>query len=276
MLWLGDNVYYREPDWYTRTGMLKRNTHARSTPEMQALLASAANYAIWDDHDFGPNDADGTWVHKDMAWEMFRDFWGNPTYGVSGQKGCTTYFQYNDMDFFLLDNRYFRTPNHCESCPDRSLLGKTQLQWFLAALAESRAPFKIVAIGGQVVTTSPDHETAFHYFPAERDTILQFIEKENIKGVVFLTGDKHFTELSAMKNKAGNWVYDLTTSPLTAGVNSKPETNAWHVEGTRVNVNNFSMLRFSGPRTSRQLEIRNYDADGKETWSRTITAEGIK
>lgn len=273
MLWLGDNVYYREPDWNTRTGMIHRYTHGRATPELQALLASTAHYAIWDDHDFGPDDSDGSFIHKDMAWEVFRDFWGNPTFGVNGQKGCTTQFQYNDIDFFLLDNRYFRTPDRCTTCPERTLLGETQLQWLLTALAKSRAPFKIIAIGGQVVTTSLDHETAFHYFPAERDTILQFIERENIKGVIFLTGDKHFTELSAMKNNKGNWVYDLTTSPLTSGVNPNAETNAWHVEGTRVNQHNFSVLHFSGPRTSRQLEIRNYDANGKETWTKTITSQ---
>ncbi len=279
MLWLGDNTYYREPDWNTRTGMVHRYTHDRATPELQALLASTAHYAIWDDHDYGPNDADGTWVHKETAWEVFRDFWGNPTFGVNGQKGCTTQFQYNDVDFFLLDNRYFRTPNYCKTCPDRTLLGKEQLRWFLASLAESRAPFKIVAIGGQVVTTSANHETAFHFFPAERDTILDFIERENIKGVIFLTGDKHFTELSAMKNKAGNWVYDLTTSPFTSGVYADAatkETNNYRVDGTFTGQHNFSVLRFSGPRTERKLEIKNYDANGKETWTKTITADGIR
>ncbi len=279
MLWLGDNVYYREPDWNTRTGMVHRYTHDRATPELQPLLASTAHYAIWDDHDFGPNDADGTFVHKEMAWEVFRDFWGNPAFGVNGQKGCTAMFDYVDIDFFLLDNRYFRTPNYCEICPDRSLLGKEQLDWFLAALAGSRAPFKVVAIGGQVITTSPNHETAFHFFPAERDTILNFFERENIKGVIFLTGDRHFTELSALKNKAGHWVYDLTTSPLTSGPYSDAlakETNAHRVEGTATTQHNFSVLRFSGPRTSRILEIKNYDSNGKELWSKTITADGIR
>lgn len=278
MLWLGDDVYYREVDWNTRSGMIHRWTHDRATPELQPLLASTPQYAIWDDHDFGPNDSDGSFVHKETSWEVFREFWGNPTFGVNGKKGCTTLFEYNDMDFFLLDNRYFRTPNHCETCPDRSLLGKDQLNWFLGALAESTAPFKIVAIGGQVVTTNEHHETCFHYFPAERDTILHFIERENIKGVIFLTGDRHFTELSAMKNKAGNWVYDLTTSSLTAGSYSgaEKEANAHRVQGTLVDRHNFSILRFSGKRTERQLDITNYDADGKETWSKRITPEGVK
>ncbi|MEO6037111.1 MAG: alkaline phosphatase D family protein [Saprospiraceae bacterium] len=277
MVWLGDNLYYREPDWNTRTGMLHRYTHARSLPELQALLAAAPQYAIWDDHDFGPNDSDGTWIHKDESWEVFRSFWGNPTFGLPGQKGCTTRFQYADMDFFLLDNRYFRSPDKCLTCPNRSLLGKEQLEWFLAALASSTAPFKLVAIGGQVVTTNDADETCFHYYPAERDTILARIEREHIKGVVFLTGDRHFTELSAMKNKAGNWVYDLTTSPFTAGPFSDAATKApndFRVAGTVVEGHNFSMLRFSGPRKDRQLEISVYGANGNPLWNKTIVSNG--
>jgi len=272
MLWLGDNVYYREPDWNTRTGMAHRYTHDRATPELQALLASSAQYAIWDDHDFGPNDADGTWLYKDRAWEVFRDFWGNPTFGVNGQKGCTTRFQYNDVDFFLLDNRYFRTPNECKTCPDRTLLGKEQLEWFLASLASSHAPFKLVAIGGQVVTTNNSAETCFHFFPDERDTILARIEREGIKGVIFLTGDRHFSELSALRNKAGNMVYDLTTSSLTAGSykGAEKEANSLRVAGTLVDKHNFSMLRFSGPRKARQMQITQYDTNGKELWTKTI------
>lgn len=279
MLWLGDNVYYREVDFYSLAGMHHRYTHDRATPELQVLFASTPQYAIWDDHDFGPNDADGTWIHKERAWEVFRDFWGNPTYGIPGQKGCTTQFQFNDIDFFLLDNRYFRTPNDCETCPNRTLLGKEQLNWFMQALSASRAPFKIVAIGGQVLTTSPNHETAFHFFPEERETILRFIEKEKIKGVIFLTGDRHFTELSAMKNGAGNWVYDLTTSPLTSGVYSDAPTkeiNDFRVPGTAIGEHNVGLLRFSGPRTQRQVEIKVVNKEGKDLWTRTITQDGIK
>ena len=37
MLWLGDNTYLREVDWYTRTGFIHRYTHTRSLPELQPL-----------------------------------------------------------------------------------------------------------------------------------------------------------------------------------------------------------------------------------------------
>jgi alkaline phosphatase D len=272
MIWLGDNVYYREPDWATRSGMLYRYTHSRSLPELQHLLASTNHYAIWDDHDFGPNDSDGTWIHKETAWEVFQSFWGNPTFGIPGLKGCTSYFKYHDIDVFLLDNRYYRTPNDCATCP-RTELGREQLEWFKAAIAQSTAPFKLVAIGGQVLTTSKSSETYTNLFPDERAAILDFIEKEQIKNVVFLTGDRHFTELSAYKNKAGNWVYDLTTSPLTSGAFTDAATkdkNDLRVEGSIQNRHNFSILKFSGPRLNRQLEITVFDADGNKLWANTL------
>lgn len=76
MIWLGDNAYYREPDWFTQTGMVHRYTHTRSLPELQPLLASTAHYAIWDDHDYGPDNSDATWINKETAWQTFRQFWG--------------------------------------------------------------------------------------------------------------------------------------------------------------------------------------------------------
>lgn len=272
MLWLGDNVYFREPDWFTKTGMVHRYTHGRSLPELQPLLASTAHYAIWDDHDFGPNDADGSWINKEMSWETFQEFWGNPTFGLDGKKGCTTMFSYNDADFFLLDNRYYRTPNRCKTC-ERSSLGKDQMEWLIGALTASRAQFKFIAIGGEIITSDDHDETAFHDFPAERDTLLSRIEREGIKGVVFLTGDRHFSELSGMKNNAGNWIYDLTSSSLTAGAYTsalEKSKNEYRIPGTVTAENNFCVLKLSGPFRQRTLTITNFNAQGKEMWTKSI------
>jgi alkaline phosphatase D len=256
--------------------MLYRYTHARSQPELQPLLASTAHYAIWDDHDYGPNDSDGTFVHKSMARDVFEAFWGNPTYGLDGRNGITTFFQYADVEFFLLDDRYFRTANNCETCPGRTMLGKEQLDWLKQALAASYAPFKVVACGGQVLTTNKGQETYINLFPAERDSILAHIERENIKGVVFLTGDRHFSELSAMQNSRGNWVYDLTVSPLSAGpYNTAAETvNEYRVPGTLVGQRNFAIINVSGARKSRELKIDVYDSNGQALWTRTIGPDG--
>lgn len=81
MIWLGDNVYFREADWNTKTGMYYRYTQVRSLPEMQPLLASVHNYAIWDDHDYGPNNSNRSFHNKQIARNAFIDFWGNLSYG---------------------------------------------------------------------------------------------------------------------------------------------------------------------------------------------------
>ncbi len=272
MLWLGDNTYLREVDWYSRTGFIHRYTHTRSLPELQPLLASTHHYAIWDDHDFGPNDSDRSFVHKDMAAEVFSEFWANPSVGLPGQGGSTSYFQWADIDFFLLDDRYFRTPNRRKTC-DQTILGEAQIEWLMDALSASTAPFKIVAIGGQVLTTFAGHETYTNIAPAEREFLLEKIEAEGIKNVVFLTGDRHHTELSMLKNRAGNTVYDLTVSPLTSGVHTGEEPNALRVEGTMVQQKNFGVLEFSGPAKARVMKIGIFDSNGKEVWVKNIASE---
>jgi alkaline phosphatase D len=100
MLWLGDNIYLREPDWGSRSGYLHRYSHSRAIPELQRLLRTTHHYAIWDDHDFGPNDANGSWPYKMWALESFNLFWMNPPV-TPGLQGITTSFRYNDIDMFL-------------------------------------------------------------------------------------------------------------------------------------------------------------------------------
>jgi alkaline phosphatase D len=275
MLWLGDNFYYREADWYSRTGMRYRASHTRAIRELQPLLASTSHYAIWDDHDYGPNDSDGSWHLKDTALAVFQDYWANPSYGVNGKKGITSAFQYGDIDFFLMDNRYFRTANKCKTCTPRAYLGKDQIDWLIEAMVSSFAPFKIVAIGGQVLNTAKASETYINLNEDERAYLLKRIEDENIKGVVFVTGDRHFAELSHLNTTSGLQMLDITTSPLTAGLYSDPkDINTNRVEGTLVDKErNFCMLRFYGPRKARNMEISMRNTDGKVLWTQTFKQE---
>jgi len=268
MVWLGDNIYLREPDWGSRTGFLHRYTHTRSAPEMQRLLRSTQHCAIWDDHDFGPNDGDGSFVNAAIAREMFDLFWPNPTNGVPGVEGTTSFFSHADVDFFLMDDRSFRVPAGLTTL-EPQLFGKAQLDWLIQALHSSDAIFKLVAVGSQVLNTAAVYEN-YSTMDAERGELLRRIEEENIKGVVFLTGDRHFTELSVLKLKDGRSVYDLTVSPLTSGSYAPKELNTLQVEGTVVEDRNFATLAFSGPQDGRTMTIRVYDGTGAQRWERVI------
>lgn len=271
MIWLGDNTYLREPDWYTRTGILHRYTHTRSTPELQPLLANVHHYAIWDDHDYGPNNSDRTWVQKDLATEIFKLFWGNLTFGRPEFGGITGMFRYQDVDFFLLDNRSFRNPNEQRVVERRTILGTEQLEWLIESLVNSDATYKMVCIGGQVLSGHRGHENYINIAPEERAYLLRRIEEEGLEKVVFLTGDRHHSELSTLTLGNGRKLYDLTVSSLTAGTGrSRDEINPHRVPETLVVQNNFGVLSFSGPRKDRKLNVSIYATDGELLWERSL------
>ena len=275
MLWLGDNTYLRESDWNTKTGILHRYTNTRSTKEMQKLLATTHNYAIWDDHDFGPNDSDKSFWNKNETLSGFKLFWANPSYGIADTKGAITSFNWGDCDFFLLDNRYYRDPDKLIS-DDKTQLGKKQKEWLKNALTYSDAKFKFIVLGGQFLTTGGAYEVFTNFgYSKERTEIIEFIYKQNIKNVIFLTGDRHHSEISVLKNRYKPTIYDITTSPFTShhASENKDEVNSLRIKGSLINQRNFSVLSISGTNDKRILKINFYDSDGKPIYNYEITPE---
>lgn len=266
MLWLGDNTYLREADWNSRSGVMHRYTHSRAIPEMQKLLASCPNYAIWDDHDYGPNDANRSWVHKNWTLEAFQTFWANPSTGIQANAGITTAFSYNDIDFFLLDDRWFRSSEKLADSCERAMLGELQIDWLINALKFSQAPFKIVAIGSQVLNSMALYEN-YAQFPCEREQLLSSIAAEGIKNVIFVTGDRHHSEISRIE-KDGIVMHDITASPLTSSfpANRDNEPNANRIAGSLILKRNFAVFEFNGVRKERSLLIRFVDNTGNEVY----------
>lgn len=274
MLWLGDNMYLREPDWNTWTGITKRWTHTRSLKEMQPLLASAHNYAIWDDHDYGPNNSDRGFWNKNNTLKAFELFWANPSYGIGNLKGAITQFQWNDVDFILLDNRFYRSPNDFKG-ENKTILGAEQKQWLKDVLVSSFGSYKVVAIGGQFLNDAGTFEIhSSSGFNNERQEIINFIYEQNIKNVVFITGDRHHTELSVLEEQGKPRIIDLTVSALTSGpAHNKSENNTLRVDGTYVDVRNYGLLTFSGPLKERKMHIEIRDSKGSLIWTREFVLE---
>jgi alkaline phosphatase D len=275
MLWLGDNIYLREPDWNSWTGIVNRYTHTRSLPEMQPFLASTHHYAIWDDHDYGPDNSNRCFVNKNQTLEAFRLFWGNPTYGSGDLGGIVTSFQWGDADFFLLDNRWFRDPDEISRDP-KTMLGQKQLEWLFDNLITSKATFKIVAMGGQFLSDIIRAETySANGFGPERQKIIDFIQENGIRNVIFITGDVHFSEMSVLKKEGKPSIYDLTFSTMSAGPNTSGDkwNNSFRVPGTAVTSRNFGMVRFSGPANARVLTVSCYSTDNVKLWEKQISQE---
>lgn len=267
MLWLGDNIYLREADWDSRSGIYKRYSHTRQLPELQNFLQSTHHYAIWDDHDYGPNDSDRSYSGKYWTREAFTHFWGNPSYGENNE-GIYSQFTLSDCHFFMLDNRWWRSPNNRKT-EKREILGEKQLNWLIDALKNSKSSFKFVCIGGQVLNTAAVYENYANY-EEEREQLLKLIDEEGIKNVIFLTGDRHHSEISTLKLN-NTQVYDITSSPLTSkAYNAEKEDNKSRINGTFTSVRNYTTLKIKGSRKSRVLYIENKDSNGKILWTYEI------
>jgi alkaline phosphatase D len=188
LLMLGDNHYANTTElakhrvYYT--------TH-RLSAGWRELTARTPVYAIWDDHDFGPNNSDGTEPGKAESLRAFREYWANPSFGEPDNPGCYFTFARSGVQFFMVDGRYHRSPNTMPDGPEKTMLGTKQLAWLKRELMASRAAVKLVAMGSE--WESHGSEDSWTVFRHERDPFLKWIDDEKIEGVIFLSGDRHFT-----------------------------------------------------------------------------------
>ena len=280
MLWLGDNVYLREVDWDSPRGIFARYRHDRALPQLQPLLAAMQHCAIWDDHDYGPNDADRTYPLKDVSLAAFRRYWPAPSMGLPDVPGVFQRRSFGDVDLFLLDDRYHRDPNTWPADRDKTYLGRAQLEWLKGALISSRATWKVIAGGNQFLNAGSRYETMARY-PQEQAQLLDWIGSRRIEGIVLLSGDRHHTELLKLDRPGGYPLHELTSSPLSSGVHTfgqdNPEwSNNLRVSDTLVMQRNYALLRFTGPPEARALVIQVKSETGDLLWERRIERSALR
>jgi len=280
MIWLGDNTYLREADYSSASGIEYRYAHTRKEKNMQRFLATQPNYAMWDDHDYGSNDASKTFAMKEVTKQSFIDYWCNSTYGENNQ-GLYSKVSYSDCDFFLTDGRTFRDDSKVNEKINatKTQLGAQQMAWLKNELINSNATFKFICMGGQFLNENTDKE-GYNLYQAERKEIIDFITINKISGVVFISGDRHHSEViikerpSSKKVLGGYTLYDITSSPLTSGVdnilNTKEVENPMRVEGTLAVTQNFCTFNVSGNTNERKVLIRCITANNKTLWEHTI------
>lgn len=278
MLWLGDNFYYREPDFYSVSRLNYRNVVTRAHPELQPLFRNKINLATWDDHDYGPNNADRSYRMKEETLDLFKSYWLNPGYGTEATPGVFTRYKYHDIEFFLMDDRYHRAANRDQDV-SKDYWGQEQLQWLKDALSSSNASFKFVVNGNQVINSYSGDE-AYATFSEEYQDFYTWLEQNDVRGLVFLSGDRHHTELLKVERSGLYPLYEFTSSPITSGVHSnlRDETNnPLRVDGTLVNDRrNFGMLKVVGGYRDRTLTLQTIDSEGKLRWEYVIHQNDLR
>ncbi|NJM50448.1 MAG: alkaline phosphatase family protein [Sphingomonadales bacterium] len=208
-LLIGDNVY----------GDVETN-HAATIPSLQASyrkLSSRQQFAdfrkqipmmtTWDDHDYGANDAGGSFDYKEYAERIYEQYWGSDA-DVRSRPGVYESRivgpQGKRVQFILLDTRFFRSdlarlryqaerpplgwyiPNED---PAATILGDAQWKW-LAAELEKPADLRFIVSSIQVITSAHGYESWYN-FPKERERLYALLAEKKIGNAVLLTGDRH-------------------------------------------------------------------------------------
>jgi alkaline phosphatase D len=275
--WLGDNIYADSAsEWVFAEDYRRQRAITATLP----LMRSVPQLAIWDDHDFGLNNSDSTNPAREASLAAFRNYWANPAAGLADAPGVFFQYAYGGVDFFMLDGRYYRTPNKTPDGPDKTLLGKRQGEWLREALKASRAPFKVVACGsGWSAEDGPAGDT-WAAFRTERDALFDFIRDERIEGVFLLSGDTHFGEVNCIpwSERGGYDLYDFVSSPLaqatgTSFLDGEPEVR---IRPPWFRSVNFGLLDFEWepePRVTFTLR----DVRGDSAWAPvTLTPSELK
>lgn len=242
-LWLGDNIYSTEPNWGNKKSMAKAYIKRHSTKPISSMFdIITKQYAIWDDHDFGPNDADSSFSGKNISAKIFESVWSQTPVNLSENGDIRWRTRNNEIALIGLDNRSHRGPIGTH------ILGDDQLNWLRETLImyeDARVVF--IAIGSQVLNDAKVYEN-YSRFPEERLELLKICSESNSQ-IVFLTGDRHHGELN-IKYIDNKRLIDITSSPLTSSTHdpSKKEMrkNNSLVHGSIVNVNHFNRIIWDG------------------------------
>ena len=279
MIWMGDNLYFQAPDELDPASMALRYQRQRTFAPLQKLLTATSHLATWDDHDYGPNDADMSYVLKGESLQLFRRYWANPSFGLPDVPGIFGRARWGDVDVFLLDDRWYRSANDALDTPDKTMFGTQQLAWLRNALIHSDAPVKLVVNGSQLWNRANRFE-GWNHFSFEQRAFADWLVAQKIDGIVFLSGDRHFTELLKIDRPGTYPLYEFTSSPLTSRPWATPEAaerdNPAVVPGTLIGQRQFGMIRVTGPGNDRALALESYDTTGKLLWRQEIRVRDLK
>jgi alkaline phosphatase D len=213
----------------------------RSDAALRDLHAKVPMVVIWDDHEVEDNyagkEADGglpashAFSRKRQAAAYKAYFENMPTFTDPIyrrlQFGST-------VDLIMLDQRRYRANQPCDDavtapCADwdqpRDFLGPKQMAWAKDQLSASKAAWKVIGNEVMIMPTKVLGDAYYTFdswqgYPREREELLQHIATNQIKDVVFVTGDIHTfvagdvrTQMGAGPSVATEFVGGSITSP---------------------------------------------------------------
>lgn len=235
-VFLGDNVY---GDTENMQDLAAKYQRLGNIPGFKALQQQTPLIAIWDDHDYGENDAGAEYPQKEASRKVMLDFWQEPEQSErrTREDGIYTSYMYGEgeqsVQVILPDLRWNRPEiNHVSKLEyiakrvpknmgpysvskdkSASMLGEAQWQWLEKELLKP-ARIKVIASSLQLLPEFTGWES-WANFPADRNRLLNFIREHKINGVLLISGDTHWGEISRVSEKLDYPLWEVTSSGLT-------------------------------------------------------------
>lgn len=287
-VFLGDNIYADTVDMQV---MRAKYAKLKADPGFHKLTESCAVLATWDDHDYGLNDAGADYAKRVESQQIFLDFWGVPAssprrrrpgvydarvFGPEGKR----------VQFILLDTRYFRGtlargerqvggPYKPSKDTSVTMLGERQWEWLEEQLKKT-AELRIVASSIQLVADSAGQET-WANLPHERKRFFELIRQTKAEGVVVISGDRHWSELSAERELAPYPIYDLTSSSINQPHGrGTPTDNSKRSLKTTYHQENFGEILVDWNQSDVRLQLQIIDAEGQSRISKQLRLSELR
>ena len=275
---LGDNIY---ADTTKPEVMAEKYRVRKESVFFRELRKKAPVLATWDDHDFGGNDVGASYPMKAESQKLFCDFMDEPANSprrqhegiydakVLGPAG-------RRVQVILLDTRYFRSnlatgENNAVPSggkyvphpdPNVTMLGEAQWQWLEEQLRVP-AELRIIASSIQFISEFSGAE-AWANLPRENQRMLELLRRTKANGVLFISGDRHWAELSRLDRPGEYPLYDLTSSALTEEHKRGTPTPNRFRDGPTCHDTNVGMIQIDWTSRGPQVLLQVLDSHGVE------------
>ncbi|GAA5042135.1 hypothetical protein GCM10011506_44650 [Marivirga lumbricoides] len=251
-LFLGDNIYGDTEDMKL---LEEKYAAQKSQPDYVALQKQTTILGVWDDHDYGKNDAGKEYPNKKESQQLLLDFFDVPAESLRREReGAYSSYQINwngrKISILLLDARYHRDPLQKidkKYTPNKtgSILGTEQWNWLEKELSDTSIDLFIIALGIQFIAEDHNYEK-WANFPNERKKLFDLLAARKPQGVLLLSGDRHIAEISSIEWKDLSYpLVDITSSGLTHTWKEASEEYNQHREGDLIAKLNYGILTIS-------------------------------
>lgn len=208
-LLIGDNVYGDTGSFSSAEIPTLSQSYRKlsSRQEFDRFRRSVPMMTTWDDHDFGANDAGGSFAFKEHAEKIYEAYWSSSA-EVKSRPGVYESRivgpEGKRVQFIILDTRFFRSdlarlpyrdPGPSlgwyipSTDPNATILGNDQWQWLEQELGKP-ADLRFIVSSIQMITSAHGFESWYN-FPKERERFYGLLARKNINNAILLTGDRH-------------------------------------------------------------------------------------